>query len=112
MSIIDELEELERGASEGPWVASGSMVERGDEEPVACAESDEDGAQRHANADFIAHARNTLPALLAVARAAEAVRAIEREQTKADFLVDDWARLEAAWNALDAALAALVEVGK
>lgn len=77
---IDELERLEQAATAGPWYTNGMGygAEHGTEYEV----STEGGAgiwtahcQVPADAAFIAAARNALPVLLRVARAAQALYA-------------------------------------
>jgi hypothetical protein len=75
---IDELERLERAATPGPWgvVTDGKFGKELQVQPPSgvtyICECGWDFPDNRADAEFIAAARNALPALLRVARAAEA----------------------------------------
>ena len=71
--MLDELERLDRAATPGRWEIQGRMfvyVASASGPKIACCGVPDSEADRH-NAAFIAAARNALPALLRVARAAD-----------------------------------------
>jgi predicted nucleotidyltransferase len=124
--VIDELERLERAATPGPWgefAESGDwwVEQRGDDGGPACnpngsptgfvceSNTDERGQwAKQEDIDLMIAARNALPALLRVARAAreleEILATVAADADAADVLV---MRRHAARAELRAALAAL-----
>lgn len=107
-AALDRLSELERGATKPPWATPGSSTQLCydiDPDVAGVGETGFGGVWNYADAAFISAARNALPALLAVARAAEAC---ESEWTGLgaldgpDDLDDDFDALRAALAALDA----------
>lgn len=114
MSVLEELERLEKAATAGKWHAQGYVSDPGRPKWWAITSTEDphmvsgdgfllDGA----DARLIVAMRNALPALLNVARAAEAAAAMGVPTTDAE--VAAWI---AARDALRAALAELGEVGE
>lgn len=117
MSALDELERLEREATAGPW-RNGTSVHR-----TLYGFGNADGytiemligmLDEPADARLIVAMRNRLPALLKVARAAEAfVRAEAADHgPDGDYAEETSCAHEEALDGLHAALAELREVGK
>ena len=65
MNRLDEIEARANAATEGPWdlIGGGEYVT-----PVGIMVAPDDGGVNGADAEFIAHARTDVPALVAVAR--------------------------------------------
>jgi len=104
---LDELERLEKAATPGPWSA---FTDEGTRRPhtnivavspiTACVHSLPGRSKREADVDIIAESRNALPALIATAREAEALR---QEEADLALAVQDLAVKNAAlWEALEA----------
>ena len=69
MSILDQLEELEKSAAVTPWeYASRDHIRDGYADNVATVSLSEQG---EANAEFIVAIRNIAPAFIAIVRAAQ-----------------------------------------
>lgn len=75
MSRLDEIQARLADATPGPWVPgydAGWTVEVPEGAEIA-AMTDQEAGQGRADADFIAHAREDMPALIEFARRVEAV---------------------------------------
>ena len=92
---IEKLEALERAATAGIWCADADAVVVGEDYTIS-------ENSRAADSYLIASARNALPSLLAVAKAAKAVRAMDQGAVGYDSN-----EMQRMCGELDAALAQL-----
>lgn len=107
---LGEIEARVNAASEGPWRSTGHQLHTdrdhsptnvfADDKPIA-------GTDWAADADFIAHAREDVPCLLALARQGVALReALVRVLNTIHPLTEDWMyQEESAIEIIEAALA-------
>ena len=116
--MLDELERLEREALLGPWTVhqgSFNVYVRSAGGLIVCSCAWQDRQADAQSAKLIAAARNALPALLRLARAAQqrhqAFNTFDAWMHDVDAPDDDgarlWERVQAAQSEYDAALAAL-----
>lgn len=116
-TTLAELEKLCAQATPGPWVFDSYSTVIGENDPdydphgdpskvfqVAVSHGDTATAQGKKNADFLVAAREALPALLKIARAAEAVLADGEHLLHCDYRFSR--KCDCPLRHLDAALAA------